>query len=71
MFVRSFDYGIYHKVFHKVAGKYPKWGRSHELLIRNLSYLDHGFLGRPASSAACHEFWPHRPCPGVGLEIKI
>ena len=40
--------GIYHKVFHRVAWKFLKWGISHQPLIRKHSYLDHRYPGGSA-----------------------
>ena len=40
--------GIYDKVFHRVAGKFLKWGIPHEPLIRKHSYLDHRYPGGSA-----------------------
>ena len=37
--------GIYDIVFHRVAGKFLKWGISHDPLFRKHSYLDHSYTG--------------------------
>ena len=48
--------------------KFLYWCISHELYIRNHSYLDYRY---PIGLALFLEFGPQGPCLGVGLEFKI
>ena len=48
--------------------KFLWWCISHELMIRNHSYLNHRY---PIGFALFLSVRTLSPCPGVGLEVKI